>query len=85
VAAVLIANPADPRDLEGFSTIAGASIPRSLGYASMPAFGAAFRETFGSTPAMAAPRSDNDPSRQLVQRKGAVSPTSAVVVRQETD
>ena len=96
VAAALIANPADPRDLDGFASVAGASVrtlarlfraetgmsfqqwrrqlrmtealariargvppgrvAASVGYASVPAFGAAFRETFGVTPAMAAPR-----------------------------
>jgi AraC-like DNA-binding protein/mannose-6-phosphate isomerase-like protein (cupin superfamily) len=95
VAAALIANPADPRDLDGYATIAGASVrtlarlfrsetgmsfqqwrrqlrmtdalaliaqgvppsrvAAAVGYASVPAFGAAFRETFGTTPAMAAP------------------------------
>jgi AraC-like DNA-binding protein len=103
VAAALAADPADPRDLDGFATIAGASVrtlarlfrsetgmsfqqwrrqlrmtealariaqgasparvAASVGYASVPAFGAAFRQTFGTTPAMAAPRSDDDPSR----------------------
>jgi AraC-like DNA-binding protein len=96
VAAALVADPADPRDLDDFATIAGASVrtlarlfraetgmsfqqwrrqlrmtealariaqgiaparvARSVGYASLPAFGAAFRQTFGTTPAMAAPR-----------------------------
>jgi AraC-like DNA-binding protein/mannose-6-phosphate isomerase-like protein (cupin superfamily) len=95
VAAALIANPADPRDLDAYATIAGASVrtlarlfrsetgmsfqqwrrqlrmtealaqiaqgippakvAAAVGYASVPAFGAAFRETFGTTPAMAAP------------------------------
>jgi AraC-like DNA-binding protein len=32
-----------------------AKAARAVGYASVPAFGAAFRETFGTTPAMAAP------------------------------
>jgi AraC-like DNA-binding protein len=98
VAAVLVANPADPRDLDAFATLAGASVrtlarlfrtetgmsfqqwrrqlrmtealariaqglsparvATAVGYASVPAFGAAFRATFGTTPAMAAPRSD---------------------------
>ena len=96
VAAALIADPADPRALEGYAEVAGASVrtlarlfrgetgmsfqqwrrqlrmtealariargePASrvavaVGYASVPAFGAAFRETFGTTPAMAAPK-----------------------------
>ena len=96
VAAALVADPADPRDLDDYAAIAGASVrtlarlfraetgmsfqqwrrqlrmtealaqiahgvpparvARSVGYASVPAFGAAFRETFGTTPAMAAPR-----------------------------
>ncbi len=96
VAAALIADPADPRDLDGYAAIAGASVrtlarlfridtgmsfhqwrrqlrmtealariaqgippvrvAAAVGYASVPAFGAAFRDTFGTTPAMAAPR-----------------------------
>jgi AraC-like DNA-binding protein/mannose-6-phosphate isomerase-like protein (cupin superfamily) len=96
VAAVLVADPADPRDLAEFAVIAGASVRTlarlfraetgmsfhqwrrqlrmtealariaqgvplarvagDVGYASVPAFGAAFRETFGTTPAMAAPQ-----------------------------
>jgi AraC-like DNA-binding protein len=95
VAAALVADPADTRDLSGYATIAGASVrtlarlfrtetgmsfqqwrrqlrmtealaqiaqgvppvrvAAAVGYASVPAFGAAFRETFGTTPAMAAP------------------------------
>jgi AraC-like DNA-binding protein/mannose-6-phosphate isomerase-like protein (cupin superfamily) len=95
VAAALIANPADARDLDAYAAIAGASVrtlarlfrsetgmsfqqwrrqlrmtealaqiaqgvpstkvAAAVGYASVPAFGAAFRETFGATPAMAAP------------------------------
>jgi len=95
VAAALLADPADPRDLEGFAAIAGASVRTlarlfraetgmsfqqwrrqlrmtealariaqgmpparaagAVGYASVPAFGAAFRETFGTTPSMMAP------------------------------
>ncbi len=91
VARALVANPADPRDLNNFATVAGASVrtlarlfaaetgmsfrqwrrqlrmtealaqiaqgaPLSsggggIGYASLPAFGAAFRNTFGTTPA----------------------------------
>ncbi len=94
VAAVLVADPADPRDLDDYATIAGASVrtlarlfrsetgmsfqqwrrqlrmteavariaqglppgrvAAAVGYASIPAFGAAFRETFGTTPAMVA-------------------------------
>jgi AraC-like DNA-binding protein len=105
VAAALVANPADPRDLDDFATIAGASVRTlarlfradtgmsfqqwrrqlrmtealaqiaqgvapgrvapSVGYASLPAFGAAFRETFGSTPAMAAPRAGGDGREQI--------------------
>lgn len=96
VATVLLADPADPRDLDGYAAIAGASVrtlvrlfrtetgmsfqqwrrqlrmtealariaqgmaparvAQAVGYASVPAFGAAFRETFGTTPAMAAPK-----------------------------
>jgi len=95
VAEALLANPADPRDLDGYAAVAGASVrtlvrlfraetgmsfqqwrrqlrmtealsqiaqgvapsrvAAAVGYASVPAFGAAFRETFGTTPAMAAP------------------------------
>jgi AraC-like DNA-binding protein/mannose-6-phosphate isomerase-like protein (cupin superfamily) len=33
-----------------------ARVAASVGYASLPAFGAAFRETFGTTPSLAAPR-----------------------------
>jgi AraC-like DNA-binding protein len=95
VAAALLADPADPRDLDGFATVAGASVrtlarlfaaetgmsfrqwrrqlrmtealaqiaqgvpparaAAAVGYASVPAFGAAFRATFGTTPATAAP------------------------------
>jgi AraC-like DNA-binding protein len=95
VAAALIADPADTRDLDAYAAIAGASVrtlarlyrsetgmsfqqwrrqlrmtdalaliaqgvpparvAAAVGYASVPAFGAAFRETFGTTPAMAAP------------------------------
>jgi AraC-like DNA-binding protein len=96
VAEALLTDPADPRDLDGYAAIAGASVrtlarlfrsdtgmsfqqwrrqlrmtealsriaqgtapgivAQQVGYASVPAFGAAFRETFGTTPAMAAPR-----------------------------
>ena len=96
VAAALLADPADPRDLDAYAVVAGASVrtlarlfrsqtgmsfqqwrrqlrmtealsriaggepagrvAATVGYASVPAFGAAFRETFGTTPAMAAPR-----------------------------
>ncbi|HEY0183636.1 MAG TPA: helix-turn-helix transcriptional regulator [Rhodopila sp.] len=96
VASALVANPADPRDLDGYAAIAGASVrtlarlfrsetgmsfqqwrrqlrmtealaqiarglppsrvAQAVGYASVPAFGAAFRETFGITPATAAPK-----------------------------
>jgi AraC-like DNA-binding protein len=96
VAGALAANPADPRDLDAYAAIAGASVrtlarlfraetgmgfqqwrrqlrmtealariaqgvpparvAKAVGYASVPAFGAAFRETFGTTPAMAAPK-----------------------------
>jgi AraC-like DNA-binding protein len=96
VAAALLADPADARDLDGYAAIAGASVrtlarlfraetgmsfqqwrrqlrmtealariaqgvppgrvAAAVGYASVPAFGAAFRKTFGTTPAMAAPR-----------------------------
>lgn len=95
VVSILIDNPADPRDLDDYAAVAGASVrtlarlfrsdtgmsfqqwrrqlrmtealariaqgsspaevAASVGYASVPAFGAAFRETFGLTPAMAAP------------------------------
>jgi AraC-like DNA-binding protein len=95
VAAALVANPADARDLSGFASVAGASVrtlarlfraetgmsfqqwrrqlrmtealsliaqgvppgrvAKSVGYASVPAFGVAFRETFGTTPALSAP------------------------------
>jgi AraC-like DNA-binding protein len=91
VAMALVANLADPRDLEDFAKIAGASVrtlarlfatetgmsfrqwrrqlrmtealaqiaqgvppaqvAAAIGYASVPAFGPAFRETFGTTPA----------------------------------
>jgi AraC-like DNA-binding protein len=96
VAAALLADPADPRDLDDYAAIAGASVRTlarlfrsetgmsfqqwrrqlrmtealariargeppgrvavAVGYASVPAFGVAFRETFGTTPAMAAPK-----------------------------
>jgi AraC-like DNA-binding protein/mannose-6-phosphate isomerase-like protein (cupin superfamily) len=96
VAAALMADPADPRDLDGYAAIAGASVRTlarlfraetgmsfqqwrrqlrmtealahiargvpparvapAVGYASVPAFGAAFRETFGTTPAVASPK-----------------------------
>jgi AraC-like DNA-binding protein len=96
VAGALIADPADPRDLDGYAATAGASVrtlarlfraetgmsfqqwrrqlrmtealariargipparvAAAVGYASIPAFGAAFRETFGITPATAAPK-----------------------------
>ena len=96
VAAALVADPADPRNLDGYAAIAGASVrtlarlfraetgmsfqqwrrqlrmtealariargvsparvAATVGYASVPAFGAAFRKTFGTTPAMAAPK-----------------------------
>lgn len=96
VAAALIADPADPRDLDAYAAIAGASVrtlarlfrvetgmsfqqwrrqlrmtealaqiaqgvppvrvAQAVGYASVPAFGAAFRETFGTTPATALPK-----------------------------
>jgi AraC-like DNA-binding protein len=96
VAAALVADPADARDLDGYAAIAGASVrtlarlfraetgmsfqqwrrqlrmtealarsaqgvppgraAAAVGYASVPAFGAAFRETFGTTPAMALPK-----------------------------
>jgi AraC-like DNA-binding protein len=36
--------------------IAPGVVAQQVGYASVPAFGAAFRATFGTTPAMAAPR-----------------------------
>jgi AraC-like DNA-binding protein/mannose-6-phosphate isomerase-like protein (cupin superfamily) len=92
VAAALAADPADPRDLDGYAAVAGASVrtlarlfraetgmsfqqwrrqlrmtealaqiaqgvtparvAAAVGYASVPAFGAAFRETFGATPSM---------------------------------
>ncbi len=101
VAEALVANPADPRDLDDFATVAGASVrtlarlfraetgmsfqqwrrqlrmtealariaqgapparvAAAVGYASIPAFGAAFRETFGTTPARASPRPDQKP------------------------
>jgi AraC-like DNA-binding protein len=50
--------------------VPAARVAAAVGYASVPAFGAAFRETFGATPAMAAP----------VQQKGRVSPASAGVI-----
>ncbi len=93
VAAALVRDPADPRDLHEFTAIAGASVrtlvrlfraetgmsfqqwrrqlrmtealariaqgvppvrvAQAIGYASVSAFGAAFRETFGTTPARA--------------------------------
>lgn len=96
VAAALLADPADPRDLDGYAAVAGASVrtlarlfrnetgmsfqqwrrqlrmtealariargepagrvAAAVGYASMPAFGAAFRQTFGTTPSTAAPQ-----------------------------
>jgi AraC-like DNA-binding protein len=96
VAAILVADPSDQRDLDAFAEIAGASVRTlarlfrgetgmsfqqwrrqlrmtealaqiaqgvpparvavAVGYASVPAFGAAFRETFGTTPALAAPK-----------------------------
>jgi AraC-like DNA-binding protein len=99
VARALVANPADPRDLDDFATVAGASVrtlarlfatetgmsfrqwrrqlrmtealaqiaqgvppaqvAAAIGYSSVPAFGAAFRETFGTTPAAGAPRAGN--------------------------
>ena len=95
VAAALLADPADRRDLDGYAAIAGASVrtlarlfraetgmsfqqwrrqlrmtealaqiaqgvppvrvAAAVGYASVPAFGAAFRETFGATPSMMGP------------------------------
>ena len=95
VAAALIADPADPRDLDALAVVAGASVrtlarlfrtdtgmsfqqwrcqlrmtealariaqgvpparvASAVGYASVPAFGAVFRKTFGTTPAMAGP------------------------------
>jgi AraC-like DNA-binding protein/quercetin dioxygenase-like cupin family protein len=95
VASALVADPSDPRDLDGFAAAAGASVrtlarlfraetgmsfqqwrrqlrmtealariaqgeppgrvAAAVGYASVPAFGAAFRNTFGTTPAMVAP------------------------------
>jgi AraC-like DNA-binding protein len=95
VAAALIADPADPRDLELHATAAGASVrtlarlfraetgmsfqqwrrqlrmtealaqialgvptarvAAAVGYASVPAFGAAFRATFGTTPSAMSP------------------------------
>jgi AraC-like DNA-binding protein len=94
VAAALIVDPTDPRDLNAFAAVAGASVrtlarlfrtdtgmsfqqwrcqlrmtealariaqgippakvAAAVGYASVPAFGAAFRKTFGTTPGMAA-------------------------------
>jgi AraC-like DNA-binding protein len=99
VASALVANPADPRDLDDFEKVAGASVrtlarlfatetgmsfgqwrrqlrmtealalvaqgippaevAATIGYASVPAFGAAFRETFGTTPAAEAPAAGN--------------------------
>jgi AraC-like DNA-binding protein len=96
VAAALVADPADGRDLDGYAAIAGASVrtlarlfraetgmsfqqwrrqlrmteavariaqgvppgrvAAAVGYGSVPAFGAAFRKTFGTTPAMVTPR-----------------------------
>jgi AraC-like DNA-binding protein len=95
VAAVLVADPADPRDLPAHAEAAGASVRTltrlfraetgmsfhqwrrllrmtealssiaqgvpparagaAVGYSSAPAFGAAFRETFGTTPALLSP------------------------------
>jgi AraC-like DNA-binding protein len=100
VAAALVADPADPRDLDGYAAMAGASVrtlarlfraetgmsfqqwrrqlrmteamariaqgvapgrvAAAVGYASVPAFGAAFRETFGTTPAMDRPLTTGD-------------------------
>jgi AraC-like DNA-binding protein len=96
VAAALLADPADPRDLAAHADAAGASVRTlvrlfraetgmsfqqwrrqlrmtealasiaqgvpparagaAVGYASAPAFGAAFRETFGITPSLLSPR-----------------------------
>jgi AraC-like DNA-binding protein len=96
VAAALVADPTDQRDLYEYAGVAGASVRTlarlfraetgmsfqqwrrqlrmtealaqiaqgvlparvapAVGYASVPAFGAAFRETFGTTPAMALPK-----------------------------
>ena len=101
MAKALVANPADPRDLDDFAKVAGASVrtlarlfatetgmsfrqwrrqlrmtealaliaqgipparvAAAVGYASAPAFGAAFRETFGTTPAAGAPAAGNRP------------------------
>lgn len=95
VAAALLADPADPRDLAAHAEAAGASVrtlsrlfradtgmsfqqwrrqlrptealariaqgvpparaASTVGYASVPAFGAAFRETFGTTPSLLSP------------------------------
>ena len=103
VATALVANPADPRDLDAFASVAGASVrtlvrlfradtgmsfqqwrrqlrmtealariakggsptrvAAAVGYASVPAFGMAFRKTFGITPAMAEPRPGDGPAR----------------------
>jgi AraC-like DNA-binding protein len=92
VVSALVADPADPRDLDGYATVAGASVrtlarlfraetgmsfqqwrrqlrmtealariaqgvapgrvAAAVGYASVPAFGAAFRATFGTSPAL---------------------------------
>ncbi len=38
-------------------------VAKAIGYASVPAFGAAFRETFGTTPAMASPAQVNTKPR----------------------
>jgi AraC-like DNA-binding protein len=56
--------------------VAPARVAQTVGYASLPAFGAAFRETFGTTPAMAAPRPDGDQSRQRPPRSQITSPPS---------
>ncbi len=100
VAAALLADPADPRDLDAYAAVAGASVrtlarlfraetgmsfqqwrrqlrmtealariaqgvptvrvAAEVGYASVPAFGSAFRQIFGATPAAVAPGRAND-------------------------
>jgi len=106
VADALVANPADPRDLDAHAEAAGASVrtltrlfrsetgmsfqqwrrqlrmiealallgrgepparvAAAVGFASVPAFGAAFRETFGTTPSAMTPRRAIDVEAGLV-------------------
>ncbi len=68
------------RMTEALARIAQGTAPgrvaRSVGYASLPAFGAAFRKMFGTTPAMAAPRPDGDLLRKRPPRDQITSPPS---------